>query len=99
MTKDAYNRLLARIAALEEQNKYLSERGDLAQQMQVCALDRDRFADELNVVIDERDELRVKVVGLEARNVKLQQSSQHKTDIIEALTETIESLQKQTHER
>lgn len=88
-----------RVSVMQEQLERMADRSALAQQMQVCALDRDRLADELNAVIDERDELRVKVVELEARNVKLQQSSQHKTDIIEALTETIESLQKQTHER
>ena len=46
-----------RIAALEEQKDRLADRSALAQQMLVCALDRDRLADRLNEVIAERDRL------------------------------------------
>lgn len=66
-----------RIAALEEQNARLSDRNAMAQQMQVCALARDKIADQLNAAIDERDELRSKVAELEARIVELLKKQNH----------------------
>jgi len=63
-----------RLAAMQERIDRLSDHSSLAQQMQVCARDRDTFADMLNCVIDERDELRARVAELEARIVALQES-------------------------
>ena len=60
-----------RLAAMQERIDRLANRSALAQQMQVCARDRDTFADMLNCAIDERDELRAKVTELEARVVEL----------------------------
>lgn len=54
-----------RLAAMQERIERAEARRDLAQQMQVCSFARDCLADQLNVVIDERDEARAKVAELE----------------------------------